>query len=385
MLKSKGLNTDAVRDSLATPDMQALNGKSIELFDLGFKTEKTKVNYTYSLAQFLKYCKLEPDEYLEKARERPRDAELLILRFMSERKKVVGGSTLKNTLASVRSFLVMNDISNSINWEKIQKIMPHAKKVGSDRAPTIDEIRVILDNSLIHIRNAILLMVSGGFRVGAFDYLTWRDVEAIKVGDYDFAKLTIYRGEPEQYTTFITPEAYGALQEYRKRREEIGEKIRPDSPLIRDTWDSRARIDPTQARPLSSQSVKNSVLITIWKVGLRKEHKKTQEFKAVHGFRKYFETNAKRVLRSDDVERLKGHLSNYYKPTEEYLASEYVKAIPFLTISESAELKTKIEQSVRERDQKIGELERENMFLRQRLDILDEKLSRLTETLSKKK
>ena len=352
---------------------------------MGFKTDKTKVNYTYSLAQFLRHHSLEPDEFLDIVKESPRQAELLILRYVSQRKKEVGGSTLKGTLASVKSFLVMNDISNSINWEKILKIMPHARKVGQDRAPTIEEIRQILDNSHIGIKTAILLLCSGGFRVGAFDYLKWRDVEPVKVGDQEFAKLTIYRGEPEQYTTFITPEAYRSLLEYRKRREEVGETIRPDSPLIRDVWNISTKTNPSQAKHVSSKSIKNSILNAIWKLGLRKEHKRIQEFKAVHGFRKFFETNAKRALRSDDVERLKGHISNYYKPSEEYLASEYVKAIPFITISESVELKTKLEKSVLERNQKIGEVERENLLLTTRIDMLEVKLNKLIELAKKSK
>ena len=44
------------------------------------------------------------------------------------------------------------------------------------------------------------------------------------------------------------------------------------------------------------------------------------EFKRIHGFRKYFKTNAERAIKTIDVEKLIGHTDSYYKPSEEYLA-----------------------------------------------------------------
>ena len=40
----------------------------------------------------------------------------------------------------------------------------------------------------------------------------------------DFAaRLTIYRGENEKYVTFVTPECFSALKQYKTSRESIGE------------------------------------------------------------------------------------------------------------------------------------------------------------------
>ena len=70
----------------------------------------------------------------------------------------------------------MNDVSNNINWEKIAKTTPHARKVGQDRAPTIDEVREILANSDLRMKTIIHLLLSSGMRVAAFDDLKWKDV-----------------------------------------------------------------------------------------------------------------------------------------------------------------------------------------------------------------
>lgn len=357
--------------------MQALQGLSIESYLLGFKAEATKETYLKKLRQFLTWCNLTPDQFVDLAKATPKEAEKLLLRYIAQRKGEVSGSTLRGLKESVKAFLVMNDVENGLNWAKIARIMPPARKVGQDRAPTVEELRTILANADLRLKTIVLLLVSSGMRVGGFDYLRWKDVEPVTVGEQEFAKLTVYRGDPEQYTTFITPEAYQALQEYRARRANQGERTLPE------TWLIGHEREASQAL-VSSKTIKNLLIRLLWEIGLRTEHRRVQEFKAVHGFRKYFETNAKRILRGEDVERLKGHLSNYYKPTDAYLAKEYAKGIPYLTLSETVELRGKLAASSRERNEKIGELERDNLALRRELDGIKEQLKLLTEMLTKK-
>ncbi len=358
--------------------MNALKGNSIEAYVLGFKSDATKETYLKKLRQFLGTFNLTPDQFLELAQTRPKEAERLLLRYISQRRGEVSGSTIRGLKEAVKAFLLMNDVENGINWEKISRIMPHARKVGQDRAPTVEEVREILANCDLRMKAIVLLLLASGMRVGAFDYLKWKDVTPVKVGDQEFAKLTIYRGEPEQYTTFATPEAYRTLMEYWERRRNQGDKLSPETYLI---GHEREASD----KPVSSQTIKNLIIKLLWEIGMRTEHKRVQEFKAVHGFRKFFETNAKRILRAEDVERLKGHLSNYYKPTDEYLASEYAKAIPYLTASETFELKGRLEVSNKEKNEKIGELERENLALRKEVQEIKEQVKLLGQMMTKRK
>ncbi len=69
----------------------------------------------------------------------------MIIDYIEERKSKVSGSTLQQTRAALKHFFEMNDIEEGINWSKISKIIPHAKKSGNDRAPTIEEIRLMLE------------------------------------------------------------------------------------------------------------------------------------------------------------------------------------------------------------------------------------------------
>ena len=66
-------------------------------------------------------------------------------------------------------------------------------------------------------------MVSSGIRLDAWDYLEWKHVIPIK-GENNpsiitAAKLIVYVGEPEQYYTFTTPEAYNVIRRMDKTLE----------------------------------------------------------------------------------------------------------------------------------------------------------------------
>jgi hypothetical protein len=83
-------------------------------------------------------------------------------------------------------------------------------------------------------------MISSGIRIGAWEWLKWKNIIPI----YDdkksviAAKIIVYDGEPEQYFSFITPEAYWSLKEWMEFREKQGEKITKESSLMRDLWNT---------------------------------------------------------------------------------------------------------------------------------------------------
>jgi len=401
----------ASHDDGIKPKIQLI-GKSIENLDLAFNSEATKRLYHEKLSQFFNHIGISPDDFVAKVKENPKFGEALILKYIGERKKEVdakkiSASPLTSTRDALRLLFEMNDVEG-INWDKISKVLPQRKKVGSDRAPNREEIRQIISNWELRFNVVVLMQTSGGFRVGAFKWLNFGDIEPVfeHGGKYEVvpfteyepclalgwkflcAKVTVYRNEPEEYYTFITPEAFNALWQYKKERERYGEIITPSSPLIRDKWDYLHGLNlnsPSIAKPkrLSSKYISNTILRRLWFLGLRNEHKRAHEFKQDHGFRKFFETNAKRVLKPEDVERLKGRLSNYYKPEFNYLLGEYLKAIPYLTISETAQLKDEIEKRVVDSDRRIGELERENLLLRSKFEVMEREAQELREMVKR--
>jgi len=372
-----------------------IHSKSIKNFLKGFHSDATKESYCKKLVQFLEFHdNITADQLLYKAKKNPKTIQHMIIDYVEERKSKVSGSTLQQTKGALRHFFEMNDIEDGINWSKISKIIPHARRTGSDRAPTVDEIRTMLESADIRTKCVILMCSSSGIRVGAFDGMTWGDLTPIhqKNNDDDgektvrAAKLTVYKAEREEYVTFVTPECYHLLEQYKTSRELIGEKITIQSPLIRDSWDNNTyrkdkRKEPKKARPLASKSIANMLGEFLKKINLRDVNSGNYEFKQIHGFRKFFKTNAERACKTIDVEKLMGHAENYYKPSVDYLLAEYVKAIPYLTISETVELKDKLKHQIGISDKKVGEIERDNISLQDRLNKLESSYGSLKEIL----
>jgi hypothetical protein len=134
---------------------------------------------------------------------------------------------------SIKLFYDMNDIA--INWKKIARGLPRANFIANDRAPTLEEIRKLVEYPDRRIKTIVYTMCSSGIRVGAWEYLRWKHVVPIPNGN-GVAKLVVYAGEPEQYYTFITPEAYNVINEWMDFRASDGEKITGDSWIMRDLW-----------------------------------------------------------------------------------------------------------------------------------------------------
>ncbi|MDE0267182.1 MAG: hypothetical protein OXK17_09280 [Thaumarchaeota archaeon] len=368
--------------------------ESVRQFLKGFHSEATKESYSKKLSQFLHRCGMTPDQLLAGARGSPASVQRLIIDYVEERRKKVSGSTINQTVVALKHFFEMNDAEDAISWKKIAKIMPRVRKTGSDRAPTIQEIRQMMESADTRIKCIILTCASSGIRVGAFEGMLWGDVTPVAGtdgGGVRAARIVAYRGSAEQYVTFVTPECYEMLLRYRTMREEAGERVTDASPLMRDAWDSHPyrkageKKDPAVATPLAPKTISNMMGKFLKRINMRnKRHADAaagHEFKQIHGFRKYFKTNAERTMKTIDVEKLMGHAENYYKPSEEYLLGQYVAAVPNLTISEEAELRSTIERQAAISDRKVGEIERENEDLHERLAKLESSYASVREIL----
>ncbi|HJT83168.1 MAG TPA: hypothetical protein VJ697_01680, partial [Nitrososphaeraceae archaeon] len=131
--------------------------------------------------------------------------------FQNERikRKEIVAITAFNYIRSLKLFIDMNFDMPPINWKKIMRGLPSRREIGNDRAPSKAEIQKIIEYPDRRIKPLILCMISGGFRLGAWDYLKWKHVIPIenREGEIIAARLIIYGGEPEEYYCFITPEA----------------------------------------------------------------------------------------------------------------------------------------------------------------------------------
>jgi hypothetical protein len=266
--------------------------------------------------------------------------------------KEIKPSTLRNNVKPIKLFCEQMDID--IPWKKLMRGMPKERKYANDRAPKLEEIIRISEYPDRRIKSIIYTMVSSGMRLGAWDYLRWKDVSAItRDSKVIAAKIKIYSEEEDEYFSFITPEAFHSLDNWMKYRKDCGENINENSWVMRNLWDvtmPRGKGIITIPKKLKSTGVKRLIENALWAQRIRiklESGRKRHEFQADHGFRKWFKTRCEIAgMRSINIETLMAHSigvsDSYYRPTEDELLDDYLKAIAFLTISDEHRLQEQV-------------------------------------------
>jgi hypothetical protein len=87
--------------------------------------------------------------------------------------------------------------------------------------------------------------------------------------------MIVYGGDPEEYYTFVTFEAYHALKDWMDFRASYGEIISPESWVMRDIWQTSnikygAKFGlATNPKKLKASGVKRLIEQALWEQGLR--------------------------------------------------------------------------------------------------------------------
>ncbi|MDR4492628.1 MAG: hypothetical protein R2685_17330 [Candidatus Nitrosocosmicus sp.] len=378
------------------------------LYTNAIRSTETKEKYQRRLKSFFDFIGL-PDLdfekrcriFIENSRSNSNYAMTHSFRFVLfqksrlEKKEIVV-STLHNYLKPIKLLCKINDIQ--MNWQKITMGLPKERKYADDRAPTIEEIQKLMEYPDRRINLIISVMVSSGIRLAAWDDLKYKHIQAIeKEGAIIAAKIIVYPGSDEQYFSFITPEAYNSLIEWRNFRQINGEDVNEESWILRNLWDVTTPSGGRRGlvsfpKKLKHTGVKSLIERALRSQGIRthlEEGRKRYPFATDHGFRKLFKTRCEMAgMKSINIEILMNHSTgisdSYYRPQENEILEDYLKAVTFLTITknnteeiekEISELKTKNENSeylinskLQERDDAIKSLSDQVMDLLQEIN-----------------
>lgn len=327
----------------------------LEEFQQAIQNPLTRKNYQNRLALFLDKIGVDGSTLQERARrfvlkskeDSGEWATFQITQYINFQKsradkKEISESTIPNYFKPIKLFCVENNVL--LNWKKIARRIPSGRKYANDRAPTIEEIKKILSYPDRRIKPAVLIMLSSGARVGMFDYLKYGDIVPIKneLDEVIAAKIKIYAGCKEEYQSFISPEAYEAVDQYVSFRKDHGENVTSNSPVLRDLFkpDHLGRGSVNAPKPFRSDLVRHLVDDALRASGIRSKGlepgKRRYDFQPDHGFRKFFNTVCDRHMKTLYVEFLLGHdtglKESYNRAQEDELLHEYLKAVPELTV-----------------------------------------------------
>jgi len=312
-----------------------------------------------------------------------------VLKFMMyqlERvnKKEIVGSTVQNYLKSIKLFCEMADIN--IQWKKITRGLPKGKSYADDRIPTDEEVQRLLEYPDRRIKTIVYTMTSSGIRLCAWDYLRWGNIKPIEKEGIGVvaAKMIVYEGEDEEYFTFISQEAFLALNDWIQYRQKSGEIIDENSWLMRDLWDTGALKEGkgfvTKPKRLASSGIKRLIERAIWAQGLRKKlenGKKRHPYATIHSFRKWFKTRCEIAgMKPINIEKLLSHsigISNsYYRPTENELLEDYLKCIDLISLDKENKLQKQLHKYVDKNNE-------ETYIIKGKLQEKDEEIKQLNE------
>jgi len=398
---------------------RAKQESAMTLFYQGIKAEETREKYTRTLRQIL--CKMleeildgtfeeRVEQLVRYGRENPewtRDLLLNVSRKMKERialprdhQDYLNPVSFGNYFKPIKKLFDMNDVT--VPWKRIYATFPEEDNPTLSRGWTRDEIRQMLRFARGPMERALILVcASSGIRAGGFDGLEWRDLVPIyqkpdgtlqmdrteSQPDVKLvcATLQIYRSSNENYPAFITPEAYGAIEDYRSEwTARTGRLPRPDDPIFIKSG--------VLARRATTVTIKRHVTELITRAGLRDKTSmasmRRYEVPMMNGFRRFWNKTCKETASKDTPlaalikkEYMMGHSGlvkldrNYFKTHTLELAEEYLHAVPDLTIDdaerlrESNRLKTaKIRRMEDEKDLRISELEDMVRIIAKRLE-----------------
>ena len=327
-------------------------------FTYALKAPESKRQYPRRFKIFLDYLGLkgslveQAEQFYLTASKDPQWCEQSLMAFVEYEKErakrgEIADCTIPNYYRATKLFCGMNDIE--LNWKKISRGLPRAGKAANDRAPTKEEIRKLIEYPDRRIKPVVYTMVSSGIRIGAWDHLKWKHIIPLFDDTEDIlaAKLIFYAGDQEQYFTFITPEVYISLKGWMDFREGYGEKVTGESWVMRDLWRTTnmaygARLGlASYPKRLKSSGVKRLLERALWEQGLRHslpQGIRRHEWKAAHGFRKFYKSHAEQVMRPINVEITMGHnlgiSSSYYRPQEKEVLTDYLNAVDLLSIND---------------------------------------------------
>ena len=351
-------------------------------FVSAINNEKTLENYVRALNEFMRFHNLRSyDEFIKVSVPQ-------IQNFLKEwinhlKSKNLRGNTISTKLNPIELMLEMNEIV----WakRKIKRMIPKSiHEKGGKRPITTEEIQLLLKATHDFRMIAIIhFLASTGTRPAVLTDPPLQFKHLKKLTD-DCYTVKIYDESSEGYWSFLTPEASRSLDAYIRTRKLNGEHLDESSYLFATKQNARTRKNDY----LSQDSVSRALSKLYKKAGIIRQKRGNRfDLAVTYGFRKRFNTILKlnNDVNSNIAEKLMAHKrgldGTYLQPTREQCFTEFLKAVPGLTVDPTERQKFEIynleaEKSVlEEKNNEIAIIHDEQERMKQMLKNLQTELS----------
>jgi integrase len=268
-------------------------------------------------------------------------------------------------------FYVANRIN--LNWKHISGYIPRPTKLREDQPYTTEDIQKMLNvTTSERDRFLIYLLASTGMRVGALTDLKYGDIEPIKPDGYQgkhIYKIIVYKDSRQEYYSFCSFECAEALDSYIEYRRRHGEIITDISPLLRNPVNSNLAHVKKPNKPKPVKTFVHPIYRITNRAGLRtRTHDRQSRHKHMldHAFRKFTISQMEKAnMKYEAREYLTAHKTsrgldnNYLRMSVEDRLTEYLKVIPYLTISQEHVYREKYMEADLTASQKLESLRKE--------------------------
>lgn len=283
--------------------------------------------------------------------------------------KGISRHSLEGEFTAVKKWLGANGIPVDL---KFREFGVKVFSVVEDRRPTKQELRILMDWGSPRMQMALTFLASSGVRTGAFVQLTMRHLDLDYHGVGKVSVPAPLNKNRTPYTTFITPEAVAKTRFWLDYREREGETLGLDTPLF----------GVYRGRPAGYLALRGAYNRLLAKAGFE-ERSHGWRVLHLHTLRKFFRTETEMGgVPTPMIDMMMGHRGrgldpSYWRPREQDVLKAYVSAVPYLTITESEELRDALERRETEMSLKMMEREKEGLKMRDQIDRLVSRIEAL--------
>src|SRR5215203_1033821 len=370
-------------------ELMIVDNEPYQNFINTLKSEYTKKTYRKSLRNFLSFLNIQDYDCSKLLEYDIKTIENYIRDYILDMrtKRDLSPASIDCHCAALKHFFDINDVD--LRWSK--KLIKFKGSKDDDyyynnnnnkkkktrneiRAYTLEEIQKLF-NSAQDQRTKIMiaLMASSGIRIGTFLSLRIRNL--IPIDKYGIYQIIVYENTSSQHYTFCSQECRKEIDNYLGYRKRNGEIMRPESPLIREQFNTRNRVGSAKPRFLSDRGLTKMIehVINV-DAGIKYNNNNNQNNNdeeeqqdntisinttttttQTHSFRRFFETTAiKEGISPLYVNMLMNHdiglEKSYFKPTVNDLLEGsdkmpgYIQIMNAVTINEENRLSKQIQE-----------------------------------------